>query len=188
MSETHPNLVAWLDGELPPSDAAVVACHVESCESCRRQCAALRDASTAVELYAEAVFAAANAKPKFSRWVPAFAALAAVAALAIFLAPPRQQTPVPAPATAPIVAAIPSRAPSPEPSAPAASKPVHRRRPVPIAPRRPAPRWLSADTAVEIAIPADAVFAPGALPEGMRLFGEMHLSPDGSLREIRLQQ
>jgi len=185
MSEIHPNLVAWLDGELPPAEAAAVANHLESCEACRRQFAGFRETSAAVQIYCDAVLAEAHFKSKRLRSVAAFAALAAVAVVVFFLAFPRERVVEPSPAPS-AVATLPS--PSPEPAVLVTPKHLRHHHPLPASPRRAAAAWSSVDTAVEIAIPADAVFAPGALPEGTRLFGEMRIGPDGSLREIRLRQ
>jgi|SRR5215469_3723267 len=188
MAEDHPNLVAWLDNELPPVEAAGVALHLESCDGCRRQCDAFRDTSAALRLYTDAMFTTAHVRSRLPRWVPVLAALAAAAVVAILLAFPGKQVVPPSAISSP-VGAIPARQiSSAEPLALAAPKPVARHHTVSAVPRRTIAAWPSADTAVEIAIPADAVFAPGALPEGMRLFGEMHIGPDGSLSEIRLRQ
>ena len=188
MAEDHPNLVAWLDGELPPVEAAGVALHLESCDDCRRQCHAFRDTSAALRLYTDAMLTTAHARSRLPRWVPALAALAAAAVVAIFLAFPRTQVVAPPAISSPVGAVTPSQVSSAVPLALAAPKPVAHHHTVSAVPRRSIAAWPPADTAVEIAIPADAVFAPGALPEGMRLFGEMHIGPDGSLREIRLRQ
>lgn len=187
MAEDHPNLVAWLDGELRPVEAADVALHLESCDTCRRQCDAFRDMSADLRFYSDEIFRAAHVRPRLPRWVPALAALAAAAVVAMFLAFSRKPVVTPSPIPAAVAVIAPSQVSSPEPPAPAAPKAVHRRPSVSgVAHRTVA--WPATDTAVEIAIPADAVFAPGALPEGMRLFGEMRIGPDGSLREIRLRQ
>jgi anti-sigma factor RsiW len=188
MSETHPNLVAWLDGELSPLEAAGVVLHLESCDTCRRQCDAFRSTSASVRLYSDAVFTAANTRPRLPRWVPALAALAAAAVVTILLAFPRPHSVTSLPTPSPVAAITPDRVSPSEPLALAASKPIRRHHSASPVPQRAIATWPSAETAVEIAIPADAVFAPGAVPEGMRLVGEMRIGPDGSLREIRLRQ
>jgi hypothetical protein len=44
------------------------------------------------------------------------------------------------------------------------------------------------DTAIEIAIPAEAMFPPGAVPNGMNFIAELRIAPDGSVKQVRLRQ
>ena len=190
MCEHQPNLIAWLDEELSPIEAAAVARHVDSCEACRARFASLQNASENFRLYRDAVFAA-NSKPKFSRWAPALAAAALVAAAALFLYFPRKHAASPPPIPAPIVdghqhagcrVRTTSRAPSPAPRKTSRPRRANSRQP------RATATWRPTETAVEIAIPADAMFAPGAVPPGMNFFAEMSIAPDGSIRQVRLRQ
>ena len=64
---------------------------------------------------------------------------------------------------------------------------THQRRRVPPAHRKPH-SWQPTETAVEIAIPAEAVLPPGAMPEGMNFIAELSIAPDGSVKQIRLRQ
>jgi anti-sigma factor RsiW len=192
MCEHQPNLIAWLDGELSPAEAAAAARHVEACEACRAQFASLRDASQNFQHYCSAVLAA-NSKPKISRWVPALTAAALVAAATIFLIFPRKHAATPPPVPAPIATATaaptpaPAPAPTPAPAlAPRKTSPHARRANSANAPSVAA--WRPTETAVEIAIPADAMFAPGAVPPGMKFFAEMSIAPDGSVHQVRLRQ
>jgi hypothetical protein len=41
---------------------------------------------------------------------------------------------------------------------------------------------------IEIAIPAEAIFAPGTVPKGMTVIAEMRIAPDGSVQDIRIRQ
>jgi anti-sigma factor RsiW len=188
MCEHQPNLIAWLDGELSPREAAEAARHLESCETCRARIASFREASENFRLYCDAVFAA-NSQPKFSRRVPALAGAALVAAAALFLIFPRKHAMTPPPAPAPIVAAINASVPARQPARAPALTPPKRLHPraAKSAPARSIATWHPAETAVEIAIPADAIFAPGAVPVGMKFFAEMSIAPDGSIRQIRLR-
>jgi hypothetical protein len=186
MTETHPNLVTWFDGELSANEAAAVARHVESCAACSRQYGVIRGASGDLQLYCDATFTAAFARRKVFRWVPVLATLAAFAAVAI-LALPRKRSVVPPPIPSPVATVAPAPTQPLGAQPPVAHKLAHRHRTVPATPRT-VTSWPATDSAVEIAIPADAVFAPGALPEGTRLYAEMRIGPDGSLREIRLRQ
>jgi hypothetical protein len=49
-------------------------------------------------------------------------------------------------------------------------------------------KWQATETAVQIAIPAEALFPPGALPKGMNFIAELRIAPDGSVSQIRLRQ
>ena len=162
---------------------------MESCESCRVRFASLQNASENFRLYRDAVFAA-NSNPKFSHWTPVLAAAALVAAAALFLLYPRKLVPIPPPTPVPIVAATSVPASEPQPATsetPAPHKTLHPRRANSPQPRATA-NWHPTETAVEIAIPADAMFAPGALPPGMNFIAEMSIAPDGSVRQVRLRQ
>ena len=44
-----------------------------------------------------------------------------------------------------------------------------------------------ADPAIQIAIPADAMFPPGAVPEGVTYIANLSLTSDGSVQGLRLQ-
>jgi hypothetical protein len=44
------------------------------------------------------------------------------------------------------------------------------------------------DTAIEIAIPAEAMFPPGAMPNGINFIADVRIAPDGSVKQVRLRQ
>ena len=46
--------------------------------------------------------------------------------------------------------------------------------------------WAMAEPAIQIAIPADAMFPPGAVPEGVTYIANVSLGPDGSVRGIQI--
>jgi hypothetical protein len=48
--------------------------------------------------------------------------------------------------------------------------------------------WRPTETAVQIAIPADAMFPPGAMPKGMNFIAELSIAADGSVEQVRLRQ
>jgi hypothetical protein len=52
---------------------------------------------------------------------------------------------------------------------------------------RPAQGPLPAAPALEIAIPGDAIFPPGAFPPGISFTADVTIAPDGSAQQIRLQ-
>jgi len=182
MCELQPKLLAWFDGELAPDEAAAVERHVAACEDCRVQSAAFRKTSQAFNLYCDAVLST-HAKPKIPRWIPALAGAAGLAAAALLLAFARTRVQQPPPAPAPVAAlnALPVSVPQPAPR-----KTLHRKHATPPVPRQ-VQQWQPVET-VEIAIPAEAMFAPGALPEGLKFFADMSIAPDGSVRQVRLRQ
>ena len=52
--------------------------------------------------------------------------------------------------------------------------------------KAPIENWAMAEPAIQIAIPADAMFPPGAVPEGATYVANLSLT-DGSVQGIRLQ-
>jgi len=40
---------------------------------------------------------------------------------------------------------------------------------------------------IQIAIPADEMFPPGAVPQGMHFIADVTISPDGSAERLRLR-
>jgi hypothetical protein len=44
------------------------------------------------------------------------------------------------------------------------------------------------DAAIEIAIPAEAMFPPGAMPNGVNFIADLRIAPDGSVKQVRLRQ
>ena len=53
---------------------------------------------------------------------------------------------------------------------------------------RPAAQQLNYDDGpvVRVVIPAEALFAPGAVPAGAQIYADLVLAADGSARELRL--
>jgi hypothetical protein len=47
--------------------------------------------------------------------------------------------------------------------------------------------WAMAEPAIQIAIPADAMFPPGAVPEGVTYIANVSLGGDGSVQGLRIQ-
>ena len=67
-----------------------------------------------------------------------------------------------------------------------ASKSVPRRRAAPQT-RRETLNWAPAEPAIEIAIPAESMFPPGAVPEGVTFTAELRIGADGSAQQMRLR-
>ncbi|HEY1866164.1 MAG TPA: zf-HC2 domain-containing protein [Candidatus Acidoferrales bacterium] len=222
-------LIAWLDGELPPDEAARVEQHVRACAECRSRVDAYDQVSSAFTAYCDAAVAV-DASPRpiatqraketpppetHQRWVPILLG-AAAAVIILLLAFPRAR--VEPPATPPQAAAavgsqsvFESTPPVPPQSrsaaadraaANSAAKTVRKPHAAPpaqtppqVPAHAPAPRpsqirdaaWQPAEPAIEIAIPAEAMFPPGAVPEGFNFTADLSIAPDGSASRIRLQ-
>ena len=173
MCEFSDKLIAWLDQELPPDEAASVERHLQACAECRRRVSTYEQVSSAFATYCDRE---APAKPRRNVLAPAGigAALAASVALWFVLQrPPVAQLTVHSPA-APAVPAF----------ALIKTPPAHHR-----VHRRAVPetvQWRPAAPAVEIAIPADAMFPPGAVPAGFSYVTEVSFAADGSPQALRV--
>jgi anti-sigma factor RsiW len=204
MCDFAEKLMAWLDQELPDDDAATVERHLHGCQECRDQVEAYRRVSGAFDRYCDAYCDALPA-PNPSRRVtlPVLTisgGVAVAAAVAMFfLLAARSRVQPAAPGAAPISAVV--DAANAFPPAHAAQPVLAESRPVAQAKRRKgaehvrqaaAPRqsdetsWLTSEPAVEIAIPADAIFPPGAVPEGVGFTADVTIAPDGSAQLVRL--
>ncbi len=198
MCDFSGNLIAWLDGELPADEAAGMERHLTGCRECRSSVDAYKRASDEFDAYCDAEFASSTPKREGPRWMPATLGAGAVAALvAVFLAMPRPHNVTPhavhAPQVAvtasPVIVAI---------AVPDTVSPVHRvhRRaaatPVSVRETNAAPEQnqnaylLPEETMIQIAIPADEIFPPGAVPEGMHFVADLTIAPDGSAERLRL--
>jgi anti-sigma factor RsiW len=188
MCNVETKLLAWLDGELPGEETSVIEAHVHECQACRARVAAYKKVSEDFNLYCDAVFAA-KTKSKAPHWVPALAmAAAAILIFSFVVFSRRHGAPSPLPEVTPVMASAPSPASTPvRASLPAPHKWAGRKPERAPAPR-PLQQWQPAESAVEIAIPADSIFAPGAMPEGMRFIGELRIAADGSVRQVRFRQ
>jgi anti-sigma factor RsiW len=206
MCDFAAKLMAWLDDELPAYEAAAVQQHLPLCHECRRQVEAYRLMSRAFDRYCHAYCEAAAAPevhrglPKRLRIVSGAAAVAAAVTVFFWFAPRTRVQPLHVPAVPPMPSPFdaakalpPARAEQP---AAAVNQPVSRTvRREPSKHVRPAfaqtqnqqTGSLSSDAAVEIAIPADAVFPPGAVPEGIGFTADVTIAPDGSAQQIRVR-
>jgi anti-sigma factor RsiW len=175
MCEFSSKLIAWLDHELPDAEAGAMDQHLRACAECRKQADAFRGVSHAFALYARAVPLQA---PRSARaWLLVPAAIAA-AVFAVFLLPSRRP-PYTQPDVQPSTTAVqppPAIVPS---KAPAAAAAVRRPR-VPKRIQAQAVAWLPAEPTIQVVIPADQLFPPGALPEGVDLVANLSLAADVS--------
>jgi anti-sigma factor RsiW len=194
-------LIAWLDHELPPHEAADLEQHVAACAECRACMYAYKEVSKSIDAYCDAATESAAHREPRPRWVPVLSvAAAAVALLLIFPSqrvdrrPPQASVPVAAAAspgngpTSALAAASSDLAGSGK-KTPAA---VLTKRPI-LRPHMVAPvqvqnaNWMPVEPAIQIAIPADAMFAPGAVPQGVSFTAELSIAADGSAQQLRLR-
>ena len=164
MCEYSGRLIAWMDGELPGEEATNVEWHVGQCAECRQAVNAYAEVSGAFLAGYEAEMAA-QPRPKTSRWAIGGVAAAAVMVAAILFAPPRAEQLsvfVPPPPHAPAMAFE----QPPGPMARVRSRRSPTRTPV----RSP---WIVVEPSVEVALPADALFPPGAVPQGFSFIADV---------------
>ena len=188
MCDFSGKLIAWLDRELPEGETCDVERHVNSCAECQAQISRYEQAAHLFDAYCEALLEF-KAHRRIPGWVPLVAGPAAVAALGFLLAF------VPGPAET-----LPSRTPMATTPPPAIFKTAldpthvkqHRRviAPAQLAARNAQPageNWMAAEPAIQISIPGDAMFPPGAVPEGISFVAELSVAADGSPERIHLQ-
>lgn len=207
MCDFSGKLIAWMDGELSEGEAVTTEAHVEACADCRSRLEVFRQVSDGFAAYCDAAVAVAGPQPKMSRSMFAVAGAAAALALLLIVLPERlTQTPQPTKghsavavrtatsaaevrppaATAPGLSArrpkrIPTKAPEPASTVNAVQRVVTARAPVRSLESAPA------EGSVEIAIPVDAMFPPGAVPPGMSFTAELIVSADGSAEGLGLR-
>ena len=185
MCDFSGRLVAWMDRELPENEAADVERHVRECLDCRGRVDAYEQVSRRFVAYCDA---AIGEKPRrgLPRWVPALLASAAAAAVLLLVLQPTTVKEMPvrprlADATPAVIVGTETE------TAPRPVKKVYRRRV--IAPvKTPNASWASAEPAIQIAIPVEAMFPPGAVPEGITFIADLSVAADGSVQGLRLQQ
>ena len=180
-------LVAWLDGELSNDEAAYMEQHLAACVECRTKVDAYKKVSVALQSYCDAATTSGTHQAAPLRVLSYVGAAAAAAALAFFLlqSHPRMVAPAVQPAPAiPSVVAVPDAKPaSPAPSPRIKSVRVRRSAEPPQRQTNSPP----AESAVQIAIPAEALFPPGAFPQGVAFVADLSIAPDGSPQRLHLE-
>jgi len=183
MCELSGKLVACLDRELEKDEMDYVQRHIQDCAECRRQFDTYKEVSRTFDTCRHAVMASRR-RPRQSHWVPVLSVAATVvfAAAAFFgFWHTHAEPPVPPP-TMKTVLSPPILGTG---STPSSTVQVHRR-------RKPSPeqiqiaKWRPAEPAIHIAIPAESVFPPGAIPEGVSFTADLSIATDGSAQQIRL--
>jgi anti-sigma factor RsiW len=182
MCDFSGKLVAFLDRELADDEMAEVHRHVRDCFACRKRLEAYGQVSGTFDAYCDAVMAAKMGR-RLLPWAAVWAgatAVAVVAALILIFVYTRVGPLVVSPSVAVVSPA------SALPSSPAPLKVVQRRHAVPQSKTQTAD-WLPAEPAIQIAIPAESMFPPGALPEGVSFTADLSIAADGSAQQIRLR-
>jgi len=199
MCDVSTKLIAWLDRELSENESADLERHVKGCAECRVKLDSYRNVDRAFDSYCDAYCDAhceaamtSTVRRKLQPWLPAFAGMAATVALFLIVQHGRRTERVPPPA--PVVSSVavfetssgPFRSNDPALNNTAMSKPIARRHPTPRAQTHPI-NWTPTDPTIEIAIPVAAMFAPGAVPEGVSLTAEFTVAPDGTAQRLHLR-
>ena len=170
-------LIAWLDHELPENEASDLEQHVQGCAECRRLVGSYEATSDLFDRYCEAVLASEQPS-KMPVWTPvALGAAVTAAVLAIlFVFLPAQLEQIPA--RSPIAASPPAIVHSAE------ALPVKRsqRRQHAIAPIQNPPIFF-----VMASVNDDAMFPPGAIPEGVTFVADINIAADGLPDRLQLQ-
>lgn len=200
MCELSTKLIAWLDGELPDGEATEVEQHVWACRECRDAVDQYRNVSGTIGAYCNAAVAASEPKRTTPSWAPVLGVAASLLLLlAVFVRARIVRSPAPASTIA--VANVPEAARvAVAPEAIASVMPARKAHSVihhtlgnatVSASLRSQDTtrdagWLPAGPAIEIAIPGEALFPPGALPPGVGFVADVNLASDGSARTVQL--
>jgi len=180
-------LIAWVDRELEPEQMAELEKHLRDCGECRLNIAKYERASEIFGDYCNAVMNAVSNRDQCRR-IPILSAAAVILVLVATTAVLLRTRVQPLPPS-PIGIVQPAQFPLvPEPPTP----PANAKRPRRVTPklvRTQASNWLQvpAQPAVEVAIAADSLFPPGAVPEGINFIADVSFAPDGSARQMRLR-
>lgn len=199
MCECSGKLIAWLDGELPAEEAAKLDRHLEGCRECRGRVDTYKRVSAEFDACCEGMMAS-GAKLRANPWTAGTAAAGAVATLvALFFVWPNAPAEPPAihfPATdeAAAVSPAPAKSVPPMPVRPARriSRPQIDR-PAQVQDTDFARAQSRSDDSVpdgpviQITIPADEMFPPGAFPQGTRFVANVTLAADGSAERMSLR-
>ena len=186
--------MAWLDRELGNDETVELERHIGACSRCRSRLESYKQASATFEAYCDAVLSAKTQQKRLPRWVPVLttAAAAAITATLVLvllrarveppaLPPPVQvQVQVQAPPPAVVLENVPAPTPAP-------GKTMHRPRATTPGTPRQTTNWQPTERAIQIAIPAESMFPPGAVPQGVNFIADLSIAADGSAEQIRLR-
>ena len=180
MCDFSGRLIAWLDGELAADEAAEVARHLRVCAECRDELSVYQRLTGALSAYCDAAMTASAPRSEhYGKPVALGAGVAAVAAvIALLLAWPSARN------VHPSAGPVPSAVRSVEiaqvlPTRTVQAKALRKPRAAAPAQNQEA-SWPMAEPAIQITIPADAVFPPGAVPEGVSFVADVRIPAGGS--------
>ena len=181
MCEYERDLVAWIDGELEPDATLELENHLQTCAFCAEKARQFRKVTAAFA----ACYQARPIRKKTARfrWAAVSAAGFATSAMVLWtLRPEMERLPVQIPKT-PQPPAIAFETQPPSLPVPAGNVRHHA-----VTKRAAAPQtaWPGEEPFVQIAIPGDDIFAPGALPAGFTFAAELSVGDDGSPRVLRV--
>lgn len=197
MCDFSGKLIAWMDRELPEDEAATVDRHLQDCSECRSRVDTYKRLTSELDAFCDEAIVS-NTRRREPRWVAVVSAAGAVAAgVALFFVWPRMAVKPPAfhpprvevSETAAVVAEG-----LPHPVRPIQR--IHRRQLVTSAQTQdailapvpsPTDYVLPEEPVIQIAIPADEMFPPGAVPEGMHFAADLTIAADGSAQRLRLR-
>jgi hypothetical protein len=183
MCEFDKRLIAWIDCETEAVEALEIERHLRVCTACSARAREYREVSRSFADYCGAIASRKSSRPL--RWA-AFSATAVLAATAAVVMLMLSQGVDLLPFQPPVVAEAPAMALRTTSVNPVVPAKLMRR---PLRARRaevPQPAW-SLEPSIEIAIPIEAVFAPGAVPPGFSFAAELSIANDGSARALRLR-
>ena len=186
MCDLSDKLTPWLDHELPPQEAAGLQQHVEACEECRRCLAAYKEVDRAIHAYCDAAIQSSRRR-MLPRLTPMLSVAAAAVAL-LLLFPhgrvDRHPPQIEAASEPPVALETAHQQKVPVPFV----KHGHTRHvTAPAQSQATNAKWVPAEPSIQIAIPAEAMFAPGAVPQGVTLTAELSIAADGSAQQLRLR-
>jgi hypothetical protein len=183
MCEFEKRLIAWMDCELEAGEALEIERHVQVCAPCSARVREYRDVSRSFADYCGAI--ATRKEPRRWRWAAwgATAAAAATAGMVMLMIHSRVE---PLPFQSPAVAQAPEMAFRTAPVNPASRVKMIQQRPTAKRGEIPHRAWRTGPS-IEIAIPVEAVFAPGAMPRGFSFAAELSIANDGSPGALRLR-
>ena len=183
--------MAWLDRELGNDEMVELERHIGACSECRSRLEFYKQASATFDAYCDAVLSAKTQQKRLPRWVPMLTTAAAAAITATLLVllrarvePPALPPPVQVQVQAPPPAMVLENVPAPT-TAP--SKTVHRPRATTTGTPRQTANWQPTERAIQISIPAESMFPPGAVPQGVNFIADLSIAADGSAEQIRLR-
>jgi Putative zinc-finger len=212
MCDYSGRMVAWLDREMHADEASEMERHVAACAECRNCAAELDRVSGAVEDYCEAL-AQTKEERQAIRVAPIFWMAAAAIVLAVMFAYPRghvaspmQQPSVTAGAKMNSSPSLTVKAAENVPASPKAEHHAARRRAAdrtgkgaasarlcsvqscaPTSVQGQSANWVAEEPAIQIAIPTEAMFPPGAVPEGVNFVADVSIGADGRVEQLRLR-